>query len=170
MVVDDDTYRDYYPLYRPGLGPQPNPPRQGREALTRRAEPANQSGTRREVATDILTCETSPKRADREAIGSAELGCETGEIRSAGCGDPVLMMQPMESEMHGIYSLEAAGIECWDVFTKTQRYAGLIVRKKDGSFRHYYNSNGTKGSAKKFKSVNEALENLHNRRLKRQHQ
>ena len=35
-----------------------------------------------------------------------------------------------------IYSISEAGIKAWDVFTKTGRYAGLIVTKKDGTLRH----------------------------------
>lgn len=63
-----------------------------------------------------------------------------------------------------IFSLDSAGIEAWDVFAKNNRFAALIVTKPDGSFRHYYNSNGTKGSARKFKSIEEALENVVKRR------
>lgn len=66
-----------------------------------------------------------------------------------------------------IFELNSAGIECWDVFTKNGRYAGLIVTRKDGTFRHYYNSNGTKGSAKKFKTINDAIDNIRARRAKK---
>ena len=66
-----------------------------------------------------------------------------------------------------IYSLSDAGIRCWDVFTKQGRFAGLIVTKKDGTFRHYYDMNGTKGSARKFKTIEEALDNVRNRRAAR---
>lgn len=63
-----------------------------------------------------------------------------------------------------IYSLNDASIQAWDVFTSKGRFAGLIVTKKDGTLRHYYNSNGTKGSTRKFKSINEALDNVRRRR------
>lgn len=63
-----------------------------------------------------------------------------------------------------IYSLSEAGIQAWDVFTSKGRFAGLIVTKKDGTLRHYYNMDGTKGSARKFKSINEALDNVRRRR------
>lgn len=65
-----------------------------------------------------------------------------------------------------IYSLCEAGIKAWDVFTKTGRYAGLIVTKKDGTLRHYYDSNGSKGSSRKFKSIEEALDNVRARRAR----
>ena len=63
-----------------------------------------------------------------------------------------------------IYSLEGAGIACWDVFTKTGRFAGLIVTRKDGTLRHYYDTNASKGSAKKFLTISDALENIGKRR------
>lgn len=63
-----------------------------------------------------------------------------------------------------IYSLESAGIEAWDIFTKEGRFAGLIVAKPDGTFRHRYNGTGSKGSAKRFRSIGEALENIDRRR------
>lgn len=66
--------------------------------------------------------------------------------------------------MTEIFSLTSAGIECWDVTTKDGRFAGLIVTRKDGTFRHYYNTDGTKGSARKFASINEALDNVSKRR------
>ena len=65
-----------------------------------------------------------------------------------------------------IYSLESAGIEAWDVWTKAGRYAGLIVTKPDGTLRHYYNSNGTKGSSRKLQSIGQALESIANRRAR----
>lgn len=65
-----------------------------------------------------------------------------------------------------IFSLENAGIKCWDVFTNRGRYAGLIVTKSDGTLRHYYDSNASKGSAKKFSSIEEALDNVRARRAK----
>ena len=69
----------------------------------------------------------------------------------------------MERQMTEVYSLNNAGIECWDVFTKTGRFAGLIVTKKDGTLRHYYNSECTKGSSRKFSTINDALDNISKR-------
>jgi len=65
--------------------------------------------------------------------------------------------------MTEVFSLTSAGIECWDVTTKAGRFAGLIVTRKDGTFRHFYNTEGTKGSARKFASINEALDNVSRR-------
>lgn len=62
------------------------------------------------------------------------------------------------------YSLTSAGIECWDVFTKSNKFVGLIVAKKDGTFRHFYNTDGTRGSSRKFASISEALANIDKRR------
>lgn len=64
------------------------------------------------------------------------------------------------------FCLEGAGIECWDVFTKQGRFAALIVTKPDGTLRHYYNGNGTKGSARKFRSFGEVFANIDKRRAR----
>jgi len=63
-----------------------------------------------------------------------------------------------------IFSLECAGIKCWDVYTRNGRYAGLIVTRQDGTLRHYYNTNGTKGSSRKLKNIEEALDSIRARR------
>lgn len=65
-----------------------------------------------------------------------------------------------------IFCLESAGTQAWDVFTKKGAYAGLVVTKPDGTLRHRYNSSGTKGSARKFQSIDEVLENIANRRTR----
>ena len=66
-----------------------------------------------------------------------------------------------------IYSLEEAGIECYDVRTAAGQYCGYVVRKADGTWRHRYNSSGSKGSVRKFPSIEAALESMHARRMKR---
>lgn len=63
-----------------------------------------------------------------------------------------------------IYQLIEAGIECFDVYTREGRFAGLITSRPDGTFRHRYNSTGSRGSARKFPSVAAALESIHARR------
>lgn len=66
-----------------------------------------------------------------------------------------------------IYQLIEAGIESFDVYTREGRFAGLIASRPDGTFRHYYNSNATRFSQRKFASVADALENIHARRERR---
>ena len=66
-----------------------------------------------------------------------------------------------------IYSLDLAGIDAFDVFTPAGRWCGLVLRKPDGSWRHRYTVTGSKGSARKFPTVESALDNLHARRVKR---
>lgn len=79
-------------------------------------------------------------------------------------------MKPAErkNEMtNAIYMMEEAGREAFDVFTKEGRFAGLIVKRQDGTWRHYYNMGATKFSARKFPTAWAALENLHARRVRR---
>lgn len=66
-----------------------------------------------------------------------------------------------------VYELIPAGIDCHDVFTPAGRFAGLVAKRPDGSWRHYYDSNATRFSKQKFRTISEALENLHTRREKR---
>lgn len=51
----------------------------------------------------------------------------------------------------------------WDVHTLDGRYAATVSRKADGTFRHYYNGDATKGSTRKFKSMDEVFANIDRR-------
>lgn len=66
-----------------------------------------------------------------------------------------------------IYQLVPAGIDAHDVFTSSGAFAGLIVKRPDESWRHYYNGEATRFSTRKFPTISAALENLHARREKR---
>lgn len=68
-------------------------------------------------------------------------------------------------EMNAIYRLEGAGIEAYDIFTRSGRYAGIVIQKKDGKHILYWNSNCTRGSARRFATRDEALEFMHKRRV-----
>ena len=65
-----------------------------------------------------------------------------------------------------MYELSWAGIECFDIFTKRGAYAGLVAKKRDG-YVLYWNSNATRGSKRKFTSIQQALEFMHQRRIKK---
>lgn len=61
-----------------------------------------------------------------------------------------------------------AGNNCFDVWTSNKRYAGLICQSNDR--RHYnvfFDSNATRGSKRNFKSVDDAVEYIKARRLKK---
>lgn len=64
--------------------------------------------------------------------------------------------------------LESAGIECFDVRTQRGAYAGLIARNQThGFWRVYFDSNATKGSARKFATAETAIEYIVARRIKK---
>ena len=65
-----------------------------------------------------------------------------------------------------IYELSSAGIECFDIFTKRGAYAGLVAKKRDG-YVLYWNGNATRGSKRKFATMQDALEFMHQRRVKK---
>lgn len=65
-----------------------------------------------------------------------------------------------------MFSMDWAGINCFDLTTKHGAYAGLIIGKKD-HWRVYFDGNATKGSAKKFATAHDAMEYLVQRRLKK---
>ena len=67
----------------------------------------------------------------------------------------------MENEF---FCLELAGVDAWDVFTRDGRFAGLLVTKKDGTIRHRYNSTGSRGSSKKFLTIDDAVDSIIKRR------
>jgi len=67
-----------------------------------------------------------------------------------------------------MFSLEWAGIKSFDVKTRTGAYAGLIALSNSGDFwRVYFDSNCTKGSQRKFSSVEDAISYIEARRIKK---
>lgn len=72
-----------------------------------------------------------------------------------------------------IYQLDSCGYipnvgQSFDVRTKTGAYAGLISENfKNGMAKVYFNSNATRGSSRKFQSVESALDFIHARRVKK---
>lgn len=64
------------------------------------------------------------------------------------------------------YTIDWAGNEAWDLFTRSGRFAGIIVAKKN-YFKLYFNGSCTKGSARKFATFNDAANYMHERRIKR---
>ncbi len=65
-----------------------------------------------------------------------------------------------------MYSLTSAGIECFDIWSRKGAYAGLIAKKKSG-YVLYWNGNATRGSKRVFATINDALEFMHQRRVKK---
>ena len=69
------------------------------------------------------------------------------------------------------YQLEMSGYvrnlgQSWDVRTKSGVFAAVISERfKSGLVKVYFNSNATKGSTRKFYSIQEALEFIHQRRI-----
>lgn len=56
----------------------------------------------------------------------------------------------------------------FDVRTRNGAYAGLIAEHyRTGTTRVYFNSNATRGSARKFSSVEAAVEYIVSRRIKK---
>lgn len=66
--------------------------------------------------------------------------------------------------------LEEAGIESFAVFTKANRFAGVIAMqpRKSGKFWSvYFDSNCVRGSARRFPSVEAAVAFIYDRRVKK---
>lgn len=66
-----------------------------------------------------------------------------------------------------MWILQGAGIEAFDVTAKSGAYRGLIVRKPKGHWMVYFDSNATRGSARKFPTIQAALEFMVERRAKK---
>ena len=67
--------------------------------------------------------------------------------------------------MTKMYQLEAAGIEAFDITTKSGAYAGIVVQRKDGTHALYWDSNCSRGSSRKFATRMAALDFMHQRRV-----
>ena len=63
-----------------------------------------------------------------------------------------------------MYQLIECGKEAFDVFTKSNRFACILIRKPKGHWVLYWNTNATRGSARKFATAIEAIDFMHNRR------
>ena len=64
-----------------------------------------------------------------------------------------------------MYELESVGIEAFEVFTKSGRFACMMVQKPKGHHVLYWNTSSSRGSARKFKTQQDALEFMHQRRI-----
>ena len=69
--------------------------------------------------------------------------------------------------MNAILSLTSAGPGSFDLYTRTGGYAGLIASRNDGTYRVYFDSNASRGSACKFANLTAALEYIIARRIKK---
>lgn len=66
-----------------------------------------------------------------------------------------------------MWMLDGCGIEAFDVTAKSGAYRGLVVRKPKGHWVVYFDSNATRGSARKFGSIDAALDFMADRRAKK---
>lgn len=72
-----------------------------------------------------------------------------------------------------IYGLERAGHingvgQSFEVWTKRGAFAGIVTEQfKTGTVRVWFNSTATRGSARKFTSIEGALDFIHARRIKK---
>lgn len=66
-----------------------------------------------------------------------------------------------------MWMLESCGIEAFDVTAKSGAYRGLVVRKPQGHWVVYFDSNASRGSARKFSGIEAALEFMADRRAKK---
>lgn len=72
---------------------------------------------------------------------------------------------------NAIYGLSGAGetqlARAFDVTTRRGNYAGLIVETYGRGVKVFWNDTATRGSARNFSSIPDAIEFLHQRRLRR---
>lgn len=55
----------------------------------------------------------------------------------------------------------------YDIRTRRGGFAGVVSVKTDGTARVYFNSNATRGSARKFTNITVALDYIYDRRIKK---
>ncbi len=66
--------------------------------------------------------------------------------------------------------LVSAGIESFDTFTSKGKYAGMIIMQPRKAGKHWtvaFDSNGSRCSARKFSSIQEAANFIIDRRIKK---
>lgn len=64
--------------------------------------------------------------------------------------------------------MESAGRECFDLWTRSGGFAGLIAKsQKYGHWSVYFNMTATRGSARKFASAEAAVAYVVARRIKK---
>lgn len=66
-----------------------------------------------------------------------------------------------------MYFLEEVGPEAFEVWTKSNRFACLVVQKPGGHHVLRWNTAGTRGSSRKFATRQDAIEFMHQRRVKK---
>lgn len=66
-----------------------------------------------------------------------------------------------------MFELSNAGIDSYDLFTRTGKFAGMVVSNKSGHYSVYFDSNCTRGSSRKFATKIDALEYVYQRRIKK---
>jgi hypothetical protein len=66
-----------------------------------------------------------------------------------------------------MWMLDGCGVEAFDVTAKSGAYRGLVVRQPKGHWAVYFNSDASRGSARKFASIDAALEFMTDRRAKK---
>jgi hypothetical protein len=66
-----------------------------------------------------------------------------------------------------MFSLESAGINCFDLFTRRGAFCGVISQTTKGDWRVFFNMTATKGSQRRFPSPEAAVEFIFSRRVKK---
>ena len=67
-----------------------------------------------------------------------------------------------------MFSLDYAGPNSFDVRTKNGGYAGLICSQPvRGDFKVYFDSNANRGSVRRFSTVQDAVQFIYDRRVKK---
>jgi len=66
-----------------------------------------------------------------------------------------------------MFSLDAASTTVFDLRARNGAYAGLVTLHANGFWKVYFNSDATRGSARKFPTLNDALAYIADRRVKK---
>lgn len=66
-----------------------------------------------------------------------------------------------------MFSLDYAGPNSFDVRTHKGGYAGLICSQPRGDFKVYFDGNATRGSVRRFPTVQDAVRFIYDRRIKK---
>jgi hypothetical protein len=66
-----------------------------------------------------------------------------------------------------MFSLTDAGINAFDLHNSRKSYCGTIAQSKKGDWRVFFNMTATKGSQRRFPTIQDAVAFIRDRRIKK---
>jgi hypothetical protein len=66
-----------------------------------------------------------------------------------------------------MFALSHAGINCFDITTRRGAFCGIVAQTNKGDWKVFFNMTATKGSQRRFPSIEAAIQFVYDRRIKK---